>query len=135
MVRGEAKDIRYQSFLCRGGARFMDFIASPGERIERAGRRVIEIQFGPDFGWLVSRVASSFVPKLRFWFDANDEGIEARTMPRVGSSGDRHCKLQSALASHILAARGRPERPKQTISIEAGRRLTFRVRGVQPGVS
>jgi hypothetical protein len=86
IVRGQATDITYQSFLCRGGARLMDFVAKKGENLEAQGKRqIVEISFGPDLGWMISRFASLVVPKLRFWFDAANHGdYLAHRMPLYG---------------------------------------------------
>jgi hypothetical protein len=82
IVRGEKSDLHYQSFLCRGGARFMDFVA---KRDDDASGNVIEVSFGPDLGFVFSAFAKLVVPKLRFWFDADKQGdYLAHRMPLYG---------------------------------------------------
>lgn len=107
MVRGETTDVHYQSFLCRGGARFMDFIAKRGEEIGAAkdgSRPVIEISFGPDLGWMISRLASSLVPKLRFWFDPAAQGdYLAHRMPLYGG-GPEVVVMRDGVSAHGLQA-------------------------------
>jgi len=102
LVRGEEKNLKYQSFLCRGGARFMDFVAKRGD--EGATGELIEISFGPDLGWVISRVAASLVPKLRFWFDPALEGdYIAHRMPLYGG-GPEVVVTRDGVSAHRLMA-------------------------------
>jgi len=67
LVRKETDEIEFQLFFCGLGTRFVTFTAN---RIQNNGRppNVVEIRYGPDFGF-ATMVASSFVPRLSFWFD------------------------------------------------------------------
>lgn len=85
LVRGEVKRIEFQAFLCRGGARLVDFVALPAARSSRGpSDRVVEIRFGPNLGPMMSWIASVVVPKLRFWFDATEGQYLAHRMPLYG---------------------------------------------------
>jgi hypothetical protein len=83
LVRGEAKQIRFQYFLCRGGARLIDFFAFVAATTKLPdGRRVVEVRYGPDLNRVVSWFASWAVPKLSFWFEADAENAYlANRMP------------------------------------------------------
>ena len=70
LVRGEEPSLKFQLFLCRDGARMMDFEAWVEKDNQSA--RPIEVRYGPDFGNVVSIVARSFAPRLSFWFDADE---------------------------------------------------------------
>jgi hypothetical protein len=65
LVRGEARELRFQFFLCRNGAQLLDFQAWVAEG---HGGAPVEIRYAPDFG-LLSPFARQLVPKLSFWFD------------------------------------------------------------------
>jgi hypothetical protein len=67
LVRGETDEIEFQLFFCGLGTRFITFTAN---RVSSDGRQpnVVEVRYGPDFG-VATLVASSFVPRLSFWFD------------------------------------------------------------------
>lgn len=85
LVRGEVKRIEFQAFLCRGGARLMDFVAVQAERSSRQPQdQIVEVRFGPDLGRVMSWLASAVVPKLRFWFDAKQGEYVAHRMPLFG---------------------------------------------------
>jgi hypothetical protein len=68
LVRGEKRSVKFELFLCRNGARTMDFEAWV-QHSKKRGARPIEVRYGPDLGSVVSLVARSFVPRLSFWFD------------------------------------------------------------------
>ena len=68
LVSGEARSVKFQLFLCRDGARTMDFEAWVAPKSGRS-KRAIEVRYAPDFGNIVSMVARNFVPRLSFWFD------------------------------------------------------------------
>ena len=82
LVTGAAKRVEFQAFLCRGGARLMNFVALPGER--SADGKVAEIRFGPNLGRVASWLASVVVPKLRFWFTSDEGRYLAHRMPLYG---------------------------------------------------
>ena len=67
LVRRETDEIEFQLFFCGLGTRFLTFTAN---RVSPNGREsnVVEVRYGPDFG-IATLVASSFVPRLSFWFD------------------------------------------------------------------
>jgi hypothetical protein len=67
LVRRETDEIEFQLFFCGLGTRFVTFTAN---RFPVNGKRgnVVEVRYGPDFGF-ATMVASSFVPRLSFWFD------------------------------------------------------------------
>jgi len=67
LVRNELQEIEFQLFFCGLGTRFVPFTAN---RVATNGKRpnAIEVRYGPDFGF-ATMVASSFVPRLSFWFD------------------------------------------------------------------
>ena len=81
LIAGDAKRIEFQAFLCRGGARLMNFVALPAPN---AGDGVVEIRFGPNLGRVASWFASLVVPKLRFWFEAKEGRYLAHRMPLYG---------------------------------------------------
>jgi hypothetical protein len=82
LVREEAKQIRFQYFLCRGGPRVMDFLALAVASKLPGHRRAVEVRYGPDLGRVVSWFASLVLPKLSFWFEANaDNAYLAHRMP------------------------------------------------------
>ena len=83
LVRGEAEQIHFQAFLCRGGARLVDFVARRSKN-ETQLFPVVEIRFGPDLGRVMSWLASVIVPKLRFWFAAGEGHYLAHRMPLYG---------------------------------------------------
>lgn len=78
LIAGDAKRVEFQAFLCRGGARLINFVALPGPR---ARDGIVEIRFGPRLGRVASWFASLLAPKLRFWFEAEDGQYLAHRMP------------------------------------------------------
>jgi hypothetical protein len=68
LVRGEASSLKFQLFLCRNGARTMDFEAWVEQEAE-LDQRPIEVRYAPDHGGFWSMIARSFAPRLSFWFD------------------------------------------------------------------
>jgi len=71
LVHGDTDKMNYQVFLCRGGARLMDFEAwvARRERGSNGHDPLVEVRYGPDFGGLMSIVAQNFVPNFAVWFD------------------------------------------------------------------
>lgn len=89
LVQGDAKTIEFQAFLCRGGARLVDFVALPAARSSREPRdQVVEIRFGPNLGRVMSWLASVIVPDLRFWFDAAEGKYLAHRVPLYSGGPD-----------------------------------------------
>ena len=85
LVRQEVEKIEFQTFLCRGGARLVDFVARAAERSSREpSDQVVEIRFGPKLGRVLSWLAGAVVPELRFWFDAAEGRYLAHRMPLNG---------------------------------------------------
>jgi hypothetical protein len=68
LVRGETQQLSFQLFLCRDGARLLDFQAWVAEHAENVGTGPVEIRYAPDLG-LMSPFARQLVPRLSFWFD------------------------------------------------------------------
>lgn len=83
LVRGEAETVEFQYFLCRGGARLMDFRARlAGRERDGDGRHFIEVTYGPELGAMVSWFAKQLIPRLSFWFEADEDGTYlAHRMP------------------------------------------------------
>jgi hypothetical protein len=82
LIRGEVKQIKFQVFLCSGGARFMNFVAlRNGKTRSENGREIIEVRYGPDLGRLLSWAASKVAPKLSFWFDLGKGSYVAHRAP------------------------------------------------------
>lgn len=67
LVRGERETLEFQVFLCRDGARLVDFEAWVDGEGSSPGR--VEVRYGPDFGPLMSGLARRFAPRLAFWFE------------------------------------------------------------------
>ena len=68
LVRGETSELRFQLFLCRNGARLVEFEAWVAGHANGSARGPVEIRYAPDLG-LLSPFAGQLVPKLSFWFD------------------------------------------------------------------
>jgi hypothetical protein len=81
LVRGEIEDLRFQIVLCGDGPRLQDMIAVRGPRLERDGREIVEIRYGPDLGKTVAFFASRLLPSFSFWFDARDGAYLGHRMP------------------------------------------------------
>ncbi|MEE2675079.1 MAG: hypothetical protein VX466_14860, partial [Myxococcota bacterium] len=85
LVHRQLERIEFQAFLCRGGARLVDFVAQRAERSSREpSDQVVEIRFGPKLGRVLSWLAAPIVPKLRFWFDATEGQYLAHRVPVYG---------------------------------------------------
>ena len=67
LVRGEQETLRFQLFLCRDGARLLDFEAWVEPRNDPDAP--IQVRYGPDLGVLVSTLARQITPRRTFWFD------------------------------------------------------------------
>jgi hypothetical protein len=81
LVRGEVEEVRFQIVLCTGGPKLQDMIAVRGPRLERDGREILEVRYGPDFGGTVAFFASRLLPSFSFWFDAKDGAYLGHRMP------------------------------------------------------
>jgi hypothetical protein len=104
LVRGEISSLQFQLFLCREGARLMDFEAWVAKDAEAAAAaQLIEVGYRPDFGSVVSLVARNFVPKLTFWFDrSKPHDWMGHRMP-LYSGGPEVLVLRDGVPSHRLA--------------------------------
>lgn len=65
LVSGEQSEVAFQVLLCRFGARLIDARA----RVAGDDGGLIEVRYNMDFG-MFSSLASPFLPRLSFWFDA-----------------------------------------------------------------
>ena len=81
LVRGEVDTLRFQIATCAPGPVLHQMIAVRGPTIERDGRDVVEIEYGPDFGKTVAWLASRLLPSFSFWFDARDGAYLGHRMP------------------------------------------------------
>jgi hypothetical protein len=68
LVRGEARELRFQLFLCRTHAQLLDFEAWVAGQAHHGDLEPVEVRYAPDLG-LLSPLARQMVPKLSFWFD------------------------------------------------------------------
>ncbi|MFQ5418254.1 MAG: hypothetical protein ACE5FL_14610 [Myxococcota bacterium] len=67
LVEGTTDEVNFQLLLCRFGARLVDIDAVVASR--EAEDPVVEVEYRPDFGVLVSAVAKKWLPRLSMWFD------------------------------------------------------------------
>ncbi len=81
LVSGEIDAVRFQIAACDDGPVLHDMIAVRGKTRTRAGRKVVEIEYGPDFGEAVAWLASRLLPSFSFWFDADDGAYLGHRMP------------------------------------------------------
>jgi len=104
LVQGQVDQIEFQLFLCRGGPRVLDFAANiKGERPPPGTDfRIVEIEYKPELGPVLSVLARGFVPNLSFWFDANGSGTYlAHRMP-LFSKGPEVTIVRDGLSPSIL---------------------------------
>ena len=101
LVRGEVEEVRFQIVLCTGGPKLQDMIAVLGPRLERDGRSVVEVRYGPDFGKTVAYFASRLLPSFAFWFDAKDGTYLGHRMP-LHSKGPEVLLVRSGLTPKDL---------------------------------
>ena len=82
LAQREVEQIDFQALLCQGGARVVDFVAVLANRSSREpSHQIVEIDFGPKLGRVLSWFASAIIPELRFWFDADQGLYVAHRMP------------------------------------------------------
>lgn len=81
LVSGEIDAVRFQIAACNEGPVLHDMIAVRGKTRTRAGRKVVEIEYGPDFGETVAWLASRLLPSFSFWFDADTRAYLGHRMP------------------------------------------------------
>ncbi len=101
LVNGEVEEVRFQIVLCTDGPKLQDMIAVRGPRLEREGREVVEIRYGPDFGKAVAWFASRLLPSFSFWFDAKDGAYLGHRMP-LHSKGPEILLVRSGLTPSDL---------------------------------
>lgn len=81
LVRGEIDSLRFQIATCKDGPVLYSMIAVRGNTLERDGRRIIEIEYGPDLGATVAWFASRLLPSFSFWFDEKNGTYLGHRMP------------------------------------------------------
>jgi hypothetical protein len=81
LVRGETDATHFQIATCADGPVLHSMIAVAGPTIERDGRKIVEIKYGPDLGKTVAWFASRLLPSFSFWFDADDGAYLGHRMP------------------------------------------------------
>jgi len=82
LVRGDVDALRFQIAACGSdGPVLHNMIAVRGGNHVHEGRKVIEIEYGPDFGKTLAWLASRVLPSYSFWFDAEDETYMGHRMP------------------------------------------------------
>ena len=101
LVNGEVEEVRFQIVLCTDGPKLQDMIAVRGPRLEREGRAVVEIRYGPDFGKAVAWFASRLLPSFSFWFDSKDGAYLGHRMP-LYSKGPEILLVRSGLTPSDL---------------------------------
>jgi len=71
LVEGTADEVTFQLLLCRFGARLIDIDAHRVSRDgdDEAADPIVEVEYRPDLGRLVSLLADRWMPKLSMWFD------------------------------------------------------------------
>ena len=81
LVRGEVDSLRFQIAACNDGPVLHDMIAVRGKTTTKPGHRVVEIEYGPDFGEAVAWLASRLLPSFSFWFDGDTGAYLGHRMP------------------------------------------------------
>ena len=106
LVQGQTERISFQLFLCGGGAKVVDFAATVVPRPAGAQpHEIIEVQYRPDLGRVMSFLAKAVVPDLAFWFDANGQGTYlAHRMP-LFSKGPEVLVVRDGIERELLTAR------------------------------
>jgi hypothetical protein len=105
LALGDVKRVEFQAFLCRGGARLVDFVALHARPSSKSpDPNVVEIRFGPNLGSMMSWLASVVVPKLRFWFDAEHGRYLAHRMPLYGG-GPEVVVAREGVSAGVLGQR------------------------------
>ena len=81
LARGEIDFLRFEIATCGDGPAVHHMLAERGVPIERDGRRIVEIEYGPDVGKAVAWLAGGLLPSFSFWFDAHDGTYLGHRMP------------------------------------------------------
>jgi hypothetical protein len=71
LVAGTTEEVSFQLLLCRFGARLVDIDAVVASR--ESDGSVVEIEYRPNFGMLVSIIAKRWLPRLSVWFDRSGQ--------------------------------------------------------------
>ncbi len=69
LVRDQERSLSFHLFLCRNGARLMEFEAWAIVDASPEAPGLVEIRYGPQLGGLLSVLARSFAPRMSLWFD------------------------------------------------------------------
>jgi len=102
LVRGETSELHFQLFLCRNGARLVDFQAWVAAHATGAAPAPVEIRYAPDLG-LFSPLAGQLVPRLSFWFDPRaPHGWIAHRLP-LYTGGPEVLVVKQGISSASLA--------------------------------
>lgn len=81
MVRGEVDTLNFQVAMCKPEPVIYQMIAVRNEPVVRDGRRIIQIEYGPDLGKTIAWLASRLLPSFAFWFDADTGEYIGHRMP------------------------------------------------------
>ena len=81
LAQGDVDSVRFQIATCADGPVLYEMIAVRAGTIEKNGRRIVEIEYGPDFGETIAWFASRLLPSFSFWFDAEDGSYLGHRMP------------------------------------------------------
>lgn len=81
LVEGKVDSVRFKIATCADGPVLHEMIAVRAGTTLRDGRRIVEIEYGPDFGATVAWLASRLLPSFSFWFDAQDGSYLGHRMP------------------------------------------------------
>jgi hypothetical protein len=112
LVSGEEREVAFQVFLCRFGARILDArarVATP----RGASGGLVEVRYQLDFGPLLSTLAEPFLPTLSFWFDPDSPGAWVGHRMPLFSKGPTVLVVRSGFSPERLApsvGAGPPER-------------------------
>ena len=107
LALGEVDSVETQAFFCLGGARMLGFtgrLAKGQGTLDREGRRIREVRYGPDGKNFMSWAAKAFAPKISFWLDVNRRGIYvAHRMPLYSGGPVVYVILDGVEPSSVLA--------------------------------
>jgi hypothetical protein len=81
LARGEINSLRFQIAACGDGPVLHRMLAERHTPIERDGRRIVEVEYGPDLGKAVAWLAGDLLPSFSFWFDASNGTYLGHRMP------------------------------------------------------
>ena len=82
LVRGEIDSLSFQIATCPGDEPVIhNMIAVRGRSFTKDGRKIIKVEYGPDFGKAVAWLASRVLPSFSFWFEAESGEYLGHRMP------------------------------------------------------